>query len=289
MRWQQPSRRVNCLGTYGYAIAVNCPSGLSVSSRVESRSLAMTRVLVFSRSGEIAPQRDDCDHKGQDQDRANFTCYYRAWPPMNSPNSDRLTVYVVEDDAAMRDSLTLMLGLLGFRTLSFESAEAFLETYRDEWVGCVVADLRLPGMSGIELQADLRAKGKQLPFVIITGHGDVKSARAAFQSDAVDFIEKPFDEAELRVAIEKGFDRESRRIRRVETGNDQIVKLAKLTNREREVLELVGKGLHAKEIAAALGISARTVEVHKARLMTKIEARNVSELVRFAIAADQMR
>jgi RNA polymerase sigma factor (sigma-70 family) len=206
---------------------------------------------------------------------------------MNSPAYTGLTVYIVDDDAAMRDSLSLMLGLLGFRTVSFESAEAFLETYRDDWVGCVVADLRLPGMSGLALQADLRAKGKKLPFVIITGHGDVKSARAAFQSEAVDFIEKPFDDAELRAAIEKGFDRESRRIQRTETGNDQAIKLAKLTNREREILELVGKGLHAKEIAASLDISARTVEVHKARLMTKLEARNVSELVRFALAAEK--
>jgi RNA polymerase sigma factor (sigma-70 family) len=206
---------------------------------------------------------------------------------MNNPANSGLTVYIVEDDAAMRDSLSLMLGLLGFRTVSFESAEAFLETYWDEWVGCVVADLRLPGMSGLELQADLRARGKQLPFVIITGHGDVKSARAAFQSEAVDFIEKPFDEAELRVAIEKGFDKESRRIQNAEAGNDQALKLAKLTQREREVLELVGKGLHAKEIAASLAISARTVEVHKARLMTKLEARNVSELVRFALAAEK--
>jgi RNA polymerase sigma factor (sigma-70 family) len=206
---------------------------------------------------------------------------------MNSPTYDGLTVYIVEDDAAMRDSLSLMLGLLGFRTVSFESAEAFLDTYRDEWVGCVVADLRLPGMSGLELQANLRARGEKLPFVIITGHGDVKSARAAFQSEAVDFIEKPFDEAELRLAIEKGFDKESQRIQNAEAGNDQALKLAKLTNREREVLELVGKGLHAKEIAASLDISARTVEVHKARLMSKLEARNVSELVRFALAAEK--
>ena len=206
---------------------------------------------------------------------------------MNNPAYSGLTVYIVEDDAAMRDSLSLMLGLLGFSTVSFESAEAFLETYRNEWIGCVVADLRLPGLSGLELQANLRARGTTLPFVIITGHGDVKSARAAFQSEAVDFIEKPFDEAELRVAIEKGFDRESRRIRHAEIGRDQVLKLAKLTDREREVLELVGKGLHAKEIAASLNISARTVEVHKARLMTKLEARNVSELVRFALAAEK--
>jgi FixJ family two-component response regulator len=206
---------------------------------------------------------------------------------MNSPAHDGLTVYIVEDDGAMRDSLSLMLGLLGFRTVSFESAEAFLETYRDHWAGCVVADLRLPGMSGLELQADLRARGAKLPFVIITGHGDVKSARAAFQSEAVDFIEKPFDEAELRAAIEKGLSREFQRIQRAEAGSDQALKLAMLTNREREVLELVGKGLHAKEIAASLAISARTVEVHKARLMAKLEARNVSELVRFALAAEK--
>lgn len=205
---------------------------------------------------------------------------------MNSPAHDNLTVYIVEDDAAMRDSLTLMLGLLGYRTAAFESAEDFLRTYRDDWIGCVVADLRLPGMSGLELQADLRARGKKLPFVIITGHGDVKSARAAFQSEAVDFIEKPFDEPELRVAIEAGFDREFRRIQRSEMDSGQALKYSKLTQREREILQLVGKGLHAKEIATKLNISVRTVEVHKARLMTKLEARNVSELVRFALAAE---
>jgi FixJ family two-component response regulator len=206
---------------------------------------------------------------------------------MNSRTQSGFTVYIVEDDAAMRDSLSLMLGLLGYRTVSFESAEAFLETYRDEWTGCVVADLRLPGKSGLELQADLRARGNKLPFVIITGHGDVKSARAAFKSEAVDFLEKPFDEADLQAAIQKGLDKESRRIQHVEARNEEVLKLAKLTDREREVLALVGRGLHAKEIATSLDISARTVEVHKARLMIKLEARNVSELVRFALAVEE--
>ena len=114
----------------------------------------------------------------------------------------------------MRDSLSLMLGLLGFRVVPFETAEAFFNTCREEWTGCIVADLRLPGMSGLQMQAALRAKGKQLPFIIITGHGDVKSARAAFQSEAVDFIEKPFVEAELRAAIEKALDAELQRIQR---------------------------------------------------------------------------
>jgi FixJ family two-component response regulator len=180
-----------------------------------------------------------------------------------------------------------MLGLLGYRTASFGSAEALLEAYGDDWAGCVVADLKLPGKSGIELQAELRARGSRLPFVIITGHGDVSSARSAFRLDAVDFIEKPFDESDLRAAIDKGLDRESRRIGGERASEKRDSRLAKLTPREREVLELVGKGLHAKEIAASLDISTRTVEVHKAHLMEKLEARNVAELVRFALSEDK--
>jgi len=206
---------------------------------------------------------------------------------MNSSSDHDLTVYIVDDDLAMRDSLALMLGLLGYRTASFESAEAFLAAYRDAWAGCVVADLKLPGKSGLELQAELHARGSSLPFVIITGHGDVPSARSAFLLDAVDFLEKPFDESALRAAIEKGLDRESRRLGDAHAAEDQTSKLASLTSREREVLELVGKGLHAKEIATSLDISARTVEVHKAHLMAKLGARNVAELVRFALVVEK--
>ena len=206
---------------------------------------------------------------------------------MIEPGDRGLTVYVVDDDAAVRDSLSLMLGLVGYRTASFESAEALLGAYRDDWAGCVVADLRLPGMSGLELQTELRAKGSGLPFVMITAHGDVPSARSAFLMDAVDFIEKPFDETELRAAIEKALGRESRRLGSARAAEDRDSRLTALTPREREVLALVGKGLHAKEIAASLDISARTVEVHKARLMDKLGARNVAELVRFALAAEK--
>jgi FixJ family two-component response regulator len=197
------------------------------------------------------------------------------------------TVFIVDDDASMRDSLSLMLGLLRYRTASFDSAEAFLAAYQDKWTGCVLADLKLPGKSGLELQAELRARGSRLPFVIVTAHGDVSSARAAFQAEAVDFIEKPFDGAELQTAIEKGLESELGRIQRAATDSDEALKLAKLTRREREVLDLVGKGMHAKEIARALAISPRTVEVHKASLMTKLDARNVAELVRFALAAEK--
>ncbi len=205
---------------------------------------------------------------------------------MNS-RSD-LTVYIVDDDAAMRDSLSLMLGLLGYRTASFESAEGFLSAYRPQWSGCVVADLKLPGKSGLDLQAELRTRASHLPFVIITGHGDVASARAAFQSDAVDFLEKPFDDSALRAAIDRGLEKESLRSEHAETARDQASRLAVLTRREREVLELIGKGLHAKQVGSALHISPRTVEVYKARIMTKLQARNVAELIRFALVAEKL-
>lgn len=194
---------------------------------------------------------------------------------------DELTVYVVDDDAGVRDSLALMLGLAGYRTALFAHAEAFLAAWRAEWAGCVVADLRLPGKSGLELQAELRARGAMLPFIIITAHGDVPSARSAFQADAVDFLEKPFDHAQLRAAIETAFSREDARLAR----SGDAARLAALTAREREVLELAAKGLHAKEIGTALGISPRTVEVHKTRIMEKLGARNLAELVRFALGA----
>lgn len=191
-----------------------------------------------------------------------------------------LTVYIVEDDAAVRDSLALMLGLSGYRTALFANAEAFLAAYRDDWAGCVVADLRLPGASGIELQAELRRRASSLPFMIMTAHGDVPAAREAFLASAVDFLEKPFDQAQLEAAIQAAFAREGPRLER----GAALRKLATLTAREREVLEHAARGLHAKEIAAALGISPRTVEVHKTRVMEKLGVRNVAELVRFTLA-----
>ncbi|HET9735969.1 MAG TPA: response regulator [Burkholderiales bacterium] len=193
-----------------------------------------------------------------------------------------LTVYIVDDDASVRDSLALMLGLAGYRTAFFADAEAFLAAWRADWAGCVIADLRLPGASGIELQAEMHRRGSPLPFIIITAHGDVPAARAAFRADAVDFLEKPFDHEQLRAAIGNAFSKENLRLRRAADAG----RLGLLTAREREVLAAAARGLHAKEIARELGISARTVEVHKTRIMAKLGARNVAELVRFALAAE---
>ena len=191
-----------------------------------------------------------------------------------------LTLFIVDDDAGVRDSLALMLGLAGYRTQLFADAETLLAAYRDDWAGCIVADLKLPGASGLELQEALRARGSSLPFIIITAHGDVPTARLAFQAQAVDFLEKPFQQDQLLAAIEAAFALESKRF----ADRAGFEKLAALTPREREVLQHAARGLHAKEIAAALGISPRTVEVHKARLMEKLGVRNVAELVRFALA-----
>jgi RNA polymerase sigma factor (sigma-70 family) len=191
-----------------------------------------------------------------------------------------LVVYVVDDDAAIRDSLALMLGLAGYATRLFADAESFLVGFRPEWSGCVVADLRLPGLSGIELQSRVRERGSAIPFVIITAHGDVPAARAAFLGQAVDFIEKPFDDAQLRGAIETAFGLETERLGSAELRREDAAKLARLTVREREVLEHTVGGLHAKEVASLLGISPRTVEVHKMRIMEKLGVRNIAELVR---------
>jgi len=198
-----------------------------------------------------------------------------------------LVVYVVDDDASIRDSLALMLGLGGYATRLFADAESFLVAFEPGWTGCVVADLRLPGLSGVELQARVRGRGSAIPFVIITAHGDVPTARAAFRAQAVDFIEKPFEEIQLRQAIDTAFALERRRIDAAEMRQADAARLSRLTPREREVLEHSARGLHAKEIGARLGISPRTVEVHRARIMEKLEVRNIAELVRFAIAAER--
>jgi len=194
-----------------------------------------------------------------------------------------LTVFVIDDDAPVRDSISLMLGIGGYRTAVFASAEDFLAAWAPDWAGCVVADVRLPGMSGVDLQEELMKRGTMLPFVIITAHGDVSTARAAFRFHAVDFLEKPFDDKQLFAAIETAFALEESRLQRRDRERADREKLGRLTDREREVLELAARGKHAKEIARDLDISPRTVEVHKMRIMEKLGVRNVAELVRFAV------
>jgi RNA polymerase sigma factor (sigma-70 family) len=194
------------------------------------------------------------------------------------------TVFIIDDDASVRDSLALLLSLRGYRTALFACAEDFLGALDDGWIGCVVADIKMPGMSGLELQAALVERGVRLPVLIITAHGDVASTRAAFKSKAVDFLEKPLDDDQLVAAIETALVRERDRLLLHEHQERRGARLAALSEREREVMALIVQGLHNREIGAQLGISPRTVEVHKARIMAKLDIGTLAELIRLADA-----
>ena len=196
---------------------------------------------------------------------------------------NRPTVFIVDDDAGVRDSLAMLLELKGFRARTFADAEGFLAEYRPERPGCLVLDLRMPGMNGLELQAHLARRGVPLPVIIVTAHGDVATTRSALKGGAVDFIEKPIDDEALVAAIAAALDRDARERERAQAAAGAAERFARLTEREREVLALVAEGRHNREIAVALGISPRTVEVYKARMMEKLQVRRVPDLVRLVL------
>ena len=193
------------------------------------------------------------------------------------------TVFIVDDDSSVRDSLGLLLGLRGYRTSLFADAASFLTALRADWQGCLIVDIRMPGMNGLELQRELQERGCALPVVVISGHGDVSSAREAFRADAIDFLEKPLDEGKLIQAIDEAFRRQSASLGSRQQQQEFSRRVDELTPREHEVMELVIAGRHNREIAAALDISPRTVEVHKARMMAKLDADNVPQLVRICL------
>jgi RNA polymerase sigma factor (sigma-70 family) len=201
---------------------------------------------------------------------------------MNSaqPSKHRETVFIVDDDASVRDSLSLMLSLQGYATATFASAEDFLNALKPDWRGCVVADIRMPGMSGLELQEGLRNRLPRLAVIVITAHGDVAAARRAFLGDAVDFIEKPFEPQQIIAAIERAMTRQLSRDATDLAEDAFNTAREKLSDRERQVMDLMIKGLHNRHIAQELGISPRTVEVHKARVMEKLGVKNLVDFVR---------
>lgn len=195
------------------------------------------------------------------------------------------TIFIVEDDPSVRDALGLVLGLSGHAVAMYADAESFLNAYRPEWAGCILIDIRMPGMSGLALQARLGELGSRLPVIIMTGHGDVDSARQAFRADAVDFLEKPLDQARLLAAIQEAYEQQSKQQARHTTHAAAEQRLDCLTPRELEVMQLVVAGRHNRDIAQDLGISVRTVEVHKARMMAKLGTKNIAELVRLSMAS----
>ncbi|WP_295387190.1 response regulator transcription factor [uncultured Thiodictyon sp.] len=197
------------------------------------------------------------------------------------------TVFVVDDDQAMRTSLQWLIESTGMRVLTFESADAFLAGYYPGRAGCLLVDVRMPGMSGLELQAYLAREGYRLPVIIITGHGDVAMAVKAMKAGAMDFIEKPFHDEDLLRGIRKALEQDQRqRVDRAARA-DLLARLADLTPREHEVMGMVTDGKSNREIAAALGVTPKTVEAHRARVMEKMRADSLAELVRMALIAGQ--
>ncbi|ODR97961.1 two-component system response regulator [Methyloceanibacter methanicus] len=192
-------------------------------------------------------------------------------------------VHIVDDDEAVRQSLAFMLGSAGFPVRLYESAQLFLEAVDPMQCGCLITDVRMPDMTGIELLGRIKDKIPFLPAIVITGHGDIPLAVEAMKAGAVDFIEKPFDEEVLLKAVEAALERATGE------GADQmqevLSRLASLSERERQVLEGLVAGQANKVIAAAYGISPRTVEVYRANVMSKMQANSLPDLVRMALLA----
>lgn len=194
-------------------------------------------------------------------------------------NSDPI-IFVIDDDEAVRLSTEMLVRSMGLRAEAFASATEFLEDFDTEQPGCVILDIRMPGMSGLELQAHLHEIGAAIPVIFVTGHGDVPMAVKAMKAGAVDFIQKPFRDQELIDRVHAALDRdnearvESQALEKIQEHIDQ------LTSREREVMELVVQGHSNKEIAFDLGLSPRTVEIHRARVMSKMAADSLPDLVR---------
>jgi two-component system response regulator FixJ len=194
-------------------------------------------------------------------------------------------VHLVDDDEAIRRSVGFALKTSGFHVRAYESGVELLKSVPHLEPGCILLDIRMPGMDGLEVQAALRDKGMTLPVIIMTGHGDVSLAVQAMKAGAIDFIEKPFEKAVLLSAIEHGVERLKRSAADVERADEAAVRLQALTAREREVLDGLAKGLPNKTIAYDLGISPRTVEIHRANVMSKLGVKSLSEALRIAFAA----
>jgi two-component system response regulator FixJ len=201
------------------------------------------------------------------------------------PREPEPIVFVVDDDRAMRDSLRWLLESIGLSVRTYATAADFLGDHDPAQPGCLVLDVRMPGMSGLDVQTELAKRGSELPTIVVTGHAEVAMAVRAVKAGALDFIEKPFSDQLLldRVRQALEIDRQSRevRVRR----EDARRRLASLSAREREVLSLVAAGKANKEIAAALGLSPKTVEVHRAHVMSKMAVDSLAELIRVAILA----
>jgi len=199
--------------------------------------------------------------------------------------AEPLTVHIIDDDAEVRDSTQLVLETAGYRCAAYPSAMQFLEDPRSRQPGCAVVDIRMPGMDGLALQTEMQARGFHVPIVFMTGFADVPLAVAAMKSGAVDFVEKPCPPATLREAINRALAQVRQDRDRADEADEARRRLARLTPREADVLACLVAGDLNKVAAHKLGISPRTVELHRARIMEKAQVRSLADLVRMAITA----
>lgn len=199
--------------------------------------------------------------------------------------SDKPVIHVVDDDAAMRDSLVFLLDVNGYKSLVYDTADSFLARAGAETLSCVISDIRMPGMNGIELVSKLKGEGASCAIILITGHGDVALAVEAMKAGAADFIEKPFDDETLLGAIRSALEARPAAGSESSAKKEAELRLVDLSPRERDVLQGLVAGKINKVIAHDLSISPRTVEVYRANLMAKTGARSMSELMRIALTA----
>ncbi|HEX6987171.1 MAG TPA: response regulator transcription factor [Planctomycetaceae bacterium] len=208
-----------------------------------------------------------------------------TYQPLGVGKSSRAaaTVFIVDDDPAMRKSLAWLVESVDLRAETYETATAFLDRFDPERPGCLLCDVRMPGMSGLELQERLRAIGSQIPVIMITGYGDIACAVRAMKAGAVDFLEKPVSDQTLLDHIQRAIERDSA----IRAARGELLKIRQrfglLTRREQEVMSLVVEGHSSKEIAGVLGVSFKTVEAHRAKIMRKTEARSVPHLIRMSL------
>ncbi|MCF8171653.1 MAG: response regulator transcription factor [Candidatus Methylopumilus sp.] len=198
------------------------------------------------------------------------------------------TVYIVDDDEAVRDSLRWLLEANSYRVRAYASAESFLAEYDEQQPGVLIVDVRMPGMSGLELQEQLIARKSTMPVVFITGHGDIPMAISTMKKGAVDFLEKPFDETALREIVGRMFEQANQRLTQAKAVRQHEAMLARLTSREQQVLERIVAGRLNKQIADDLGISIKTVEAHRANIMEKLQVTTVADLMKVALAKPEI-
>ena len=204
---------------------------------------------------------------------------------MSAQSEQSPTVFIVDDDAAIRFAMQALMDSVNLNHEIFASADEFLEKITEQRPGCLVLDIRMPGLGGLELQEELIKRGNTLPIIFITGHGDVPMAVEAMQKGAVDFIQKPFRDQELLDRIREALATDEERREEQQAHAEVASRLARLTNREREVFDLVVTGKPNKVIAYELGVSQRTVEIHRARVMEKMQARSLADLVKMHMTA----